>query len=67
MSIKIRKAGQRYLAQLTLPDMPAVDSEWSTSEPMDRDQLIEELRQRGAHPTDIGDAFYSADPDWLEK
>lgn len=68
MSIKIRKVSDsRYLAQLTLPDMPAVESEWSTPEPMDRDQLIEELLKMGAHQTDIGDAFHAADPNWLGK
>jgi hypothetical protein len=69
MAIRIRKVeGSRlYTAQLILPDMPAVKSAWSTPEPMERNQLIEELRKRGAHQTDIGDAFYEADPDWLTK
>jgi hypothetical protein len=67
MAIKITKVGDsRYLAQL-LPDIPAITSEWSTPEPMDRDQLIQELLKRGEHQTDIGDAFYRADPDWLTK
>ncbi len=68
MSIKITKVGDsRYLAQLALPDMPAVKAEWSTPEPMGIDQVIEELLKRGAHQTDIGDAFYAADPTWLTK
>jgi hypothetical protein len=29
------------------------------------EQLIEELGGRGCHQTDIGDAFYEADPEWL--
>jgi len=68
MSIKISMAGDsRYSAQLTLPDMPTVKAEWSTPEPMDCEHLIQELLNRGAHQTDIGDAFYAADPDWLAK
>jgi hypothetical protein len=68
MSIKITRAGEGlYSAELTLPDMPAVKAEWSTPEPMGADQLIDELTRRGAHQTDIGDAFYAANPDWLTK
>jgi hypothetical protein len=68
MSIKItRVAKGLYSAELTLPDMPAVKTEWSTPEPMGAHQLIEELLKRGAHQTDIGDAFYAANPDWLTK
>jgi hypothetical protein len=67
MSIKIIKVGDfRYLARL-LPDVPAITSEWSTPGPMGRDELIEELLKRGEHQTDIGDAFYQADPNWLTK
>ena len=29
------------------------------------DDLIEALRKLGCHQTDIGDAFYDADPNWL--
>ena len=29
--------------------------------------LIEELSARGAHQTDIGDAFYEADPNWISN
>jgi hypothetical protein len=32
---------------------------------MERDTLIAALRGRGCHPTDIGDAFYMADADWI--
>ncbi|MFY9852786.1 MAG: hypothetical protein WAK26_02785 [Terracidiphilus sp.] len=68
MAIKINKVTELlYSAELTLPDMPAVNDEWSTPKPMGADQLIEELLKRGAHQTDIGDAFYSADPHWLGK
>jgi hypothetical protein len=66
MTIRIKKAGDAlYSAALTLPDMPAVKAGWSTPAPMGADQLVEELLTRGAHQTDIGDAFCQADPDWL--
>jgi hypothetical protein len=29
------------------------------------DELIAALRDQGCHQTDIGDAFYAADPEWL--
>jgi hypothetical protein len=56
-----------YSAELTLPDMPGVAESWATTEPMSLDQIAEELLRRGAHQTDIGDAFYAADPDWLSQ
>ena len=31
------------------------------------DALVDALRQRGCHQTDIGDAFYFADPEWLTR
>jgi hypothetical protein len=68
MTIRIKGAGDSlYSAELTLPDMPAVKAAWSTPAPMSADPLIEELLNRGAHQTDIGDAFYQADPGWLGK
>ena len=30
-------------------------------------QVIEELTKRAAHQTDIGDAFYAANPDWISS
>jgi len=68
MTIRITKLGDAfYSAELTLPDMPAIEEDWSTPEPMSANQLIQELQKRGAHQTDIGDAFYQADPDWLSE
>jgi hypothetical protein len=68
MAIRIKKVSEDlYSAELTLPDIQAVQDEWSTPQPMSSDQLIEELLKRGAHQTDIGDAFYTADPSWLSK
>ena len=68
MTIRIKRAGDSlYSAEMTLPDMPDVKAAWSTPAPMSADQLVEELLNRGAHQTDIGDAFYQADPGWLDK
>lgn len=68
MTIRIRKVAEGlYTADIELPDMPAVKEDWSTSEPMSEDQLVQELIKRGAHQIDIGDAFYTADPDWLKR
>jgi hypothetical protein len=33
--------------------------------PLAQEALIQALRARGCHQTDIGDAFYDADPEWL--
>ncbi|HEX7124071.1 MAG TPA: hypothetical protein VF178_16960 [Gemmatimonadaceae bacterium] len=38
----------------------------STS-PMSADALIEHLLAIGCHQTDIGDAFYEADPEWVTR
>jgi len=34
---------------------------------MSRKELIDALRALGCHTTDIGDAFYTADPNWLDE
>jgi hypothetical protein len=33
---------------------------------MCRGELVAALLGLGCHQTDIGDAFYTADPDWLD-
>jgi hypothetical protein len=66
MAIRIKSVtGKFYLAELTLPDMPAVSEGWMTPQAMHRDELIEELLKRGAHQVDVADAFFAADPDWM--
>lgn len=49
------------------PSLDWVKPEWSTSTPMSTDDLIRELLALGFHQIDIGDAFYAADPDWLNN
>jgi hypothetical protein len=66
MAIRIKKVGEAlYSAELRFPDMPAVSAEWSTPQPMSAEQVIEDLLNRGAHQTDIGDALYRAGLNWL--
>ena len=65
MVLKITKVGDnRYDAKSVPPDKRGI---WATKEPLSIDQLIEELKKQGYHQTDIGDAFYETDPDWLSK
>jgi len=55
------------MAQLLIPDMPAVKNNWSTPEPMAEKQLVQELKNRGAHQKDIVDALYEADRRWRDN
>jgi hypothetical protein len=65
MSLVLEKiSDDRYTAQATPPHVRAA---WSTTDPLPVRRLIEELRQRGAHQRDIGDALYEQDPNWVEK
>jgi hypothetical protein len=65
MSLIVRKeANGLYEAKATPPH---VENNWSTTEPIPARRLIEELRARGCHQTDIGDALYEQDPERLEK
>ena len=61
--IKIEKVSDGYLAHATSPH---VQEEWKNPTPMSCSALIKELRSRGVHTTDIADAFYEADPNWLQ-
>jgi hypothetical protein len=63
--IHIRREHEGYMCSITSQDSRR--TYWTTSGPMTRDELIKELRNFGWHQTDIGDAFYAADPDWLSS
>jgi len=68
VTIKVTKVSEdRYLASLTLPDMPAVSASWSTAAPLSAGQLVNELLAKGCHPVDIADAISEEDPKWIEK
>ena len=56
--ITIEKAKDGYVAHVTAPH---VQEEWRNPMPLGRSELIEELRRRGVHTTDIADAFHEAD------
>ncbi len=62
MGIFIEKVVGGYLASA---NSPHIRGDWRTPSPCSRDEIIDALTQRGAHVTDIGDAFYAADPEWL--
>ena len=63
MSIEIRRVDGLYEAEVTPPH--GNRSLWRSPQPMTRIELIDALRDLGCHQTDIGDAFYEADPEWL--
>jgi hypothetical protein len=60
VAILIRRVGDLYEAEVIKPQGD-VDA-WRSSQPMDSDSLIDALIALGCHQTDIGDAFYEADP-----
>ena len=62
--LKIEKVQDGYLARATPPHVPEF---WTNTTPLSADALAKELRSLGVHTTDIGDAFYEADPDWLSR
>jgi hypothetical protein len=55
------KSPDGYSAHATPPHVKA---EWQSAVPMAARALFQELVRRDAHQTDIGDAFYSVDPNW---
>jgi hypothetical protein len=61
--ISIKKIDGLYSADVTPPH--GGGETWSTTEPLERDQLVQALRELGCHQTDIGDAFYAGDPNWV--
>jgi hypothetical protein len=61
--IIIRMTDAMYEARVTPPHGLGVP--WSTAKPLTRDDLVAALREQGCHQTDIADAFYAADPEWL--
>lgn len=68
--IKIKKISDgMYSAEVYKlpPNLDWVKPEWATSAPMSAKELIRELLVRGHHQSDIGDAFYEADPGWLNE
>ena len=65
MSLNVRKTDDGLYEATATP--PHVKSAWSTAEPLPARRLVEELKARGCHQRDIGDALSEQDPKWLEK
>lgn len=63
MTIKVAKVGEnKYTAEASPPHASSVRK---TPAPLQLRQLIAELKALGCHPTDIGDALYTVDKDWV--
>jgi hypothetical protein len=65
MGLNVRKVANELYEATATP--PHVKSAWSTTEPISARHLIEELKSRGCHQQDIGDAMYEQDPNWVEN
>lgn len=65
MAIVVTRTGNLYGATVTPPH--GKGKPWSSPEAMPGSKLIDRLRELGCHTTDITDAFYEADPSWLER
>ncbi|BDO40758.1 hypothetical protein CELD12_02480 [Cellulomonas sp. NTE-D12] len=65
MPITIRRTGEAYTAEVTPPH--GRGQTWRTPRPLGRHALVAALIELGCHQTDTGDAFYAADPEWLER
>jgi len=62
--ITINKVSGSYTVHATPPH---VRSEWKAETPISKQEIIAELLALNAHQTDIGDAFYGADPNWISN
>jgi hypothetical protein len=63
--ITINKVARGYQVHAT---PPSVSSEWKTEAPLSIQEIIARLLALHAHhQTDIGDAFYRADPNWISN
>jgi hypothetical protein len=65
MAITIEKVDGGYIAHVTPPHGDG--RPWVSEHPLPAEALAAELHSRGCHQTDIGDAFYEADPNWLTE
>jgi hypothetical protein len=62
--IVIEKVDGGYRAQATPPH---VRHAWGTEQPLSVSEITAKLSELGAHQTDIGDAFFQADPSWISS
>jgi hypothetical protein len=63
MPISVKRDGNLYTGEVTPPH--GGGRRWTTDHAVTGRELVELLKERGCHQTDIGDAFYEADRDWL--
>ena len=63
VTISITAFGNGSYSALVTP--PHSEADWRSWERMTARELVDQLRGLGCHATDIGDAFYAANPDWL--
>jgi hypothetical protein len=63
VALLIKRTDFGYEATVTPPHAVAA---WETNGPITARDLLAALLQRGCHQTDVGDAFYAADPRWLD-
>lgn len=65
MQLRIERHENGYTASVT--PSHGDNLRWEQSEPIGQGALIDALVELGFHQQDIGDAFYEADPDWLNR
>ena len=65
MLLRIQRVEDGYTATVT--PSHGDDVRWETPGPTSQGALIDALAELGFHQQDIGDAFYEADPDWLQR
>ena len=65
MALKLWKTDEDlYEAHVTPPH---VEVAWATLEPISVKRLVKELKARGCHPQDIGEALHEHDRDRSER
>lgn len=63
MAIVVKQSDAGYEAFVT--PLHTTGPAWQSSQPMFVRELVAALIARGCHQTDVGDAFYAANPKWL--
>lgn len=61
--IEIELVDGKYIARVSPPHGTV---EWESKEPLTVQALDAKLHDLGCHATDISDAFYAADPGWVQ-
>jgi len=67
VTISVKKVSDNlYHVSATEPQYLGRET-WQPSEPMDGQNLVEELKRRGWHIQDICDAMSEVDTEWVKK